>query len=123
DGASAEAAARAAGLGDELSSWPEGIDRHVGPAGIALSGGERQRVALARALAGTPDLLVLDEPTSALDSRTESAIRESLAALAGRLTVVIIAHRTALLTSCDRVVELSSGRIVSVGPPGAMAGR
>lgn len=107
-------AAEDAGLGDELVEWPDGVDRQVGPGGVALSGGERQRVALARALVGRPDLIVLDEPTSALDSRTEEAVRATLAALSGRTSVVIIAHRAALLSGCDRTVELSAGRAASL---------
>lgn len=112
------AAARRAGL--DVSGWPGGISRHVGPGGVALSGGERQRVALARALAGRPDLIVLDEPTSALDAVTEEAVRRSLADLAGSVTVVIIAHRQSLLASCHRVVSVSGGRLadpaVATGP-------
>ncbi len=115
-----KAAAQAAGLGVELASWPERLNRRVGPGGVALSGGQRQRVTLARALAGSPDLIVLDEPTSALDAHTEAAIRASLAALRERVTVVIIAHRAALLEACDRVVMLDSGRLVGAGPPGAV---
>ena len=114
DRAAAIRAAEGAGLGDELVDWPDGVDRRVGPGGVALSGGERQRVALARALAGRPDLIVLDEPTSAVDSRTEEAVRATLAALSGRTSVVIIAHRAALLRACDHTVELRGGLVASL---------
>lgn len=103
-------AARRAGL--DPSRWPDGVMRAVGPGGIALSGGERQRVVLARALAGRPDLIVLDEPTSALDRETEEAVRRSLADLAGSVTLVIIAHRESLVSSCTRLIALNEGRVL-----------
>jgi ABC-type multidrug transport system fused ATPase/permease subunit len=115
------AAADAAGLGHDIASWPEELDHPVGPGGNALSVGQRQRIVLARALAGAPDLLVLDEPTSALDVHTEVAVRDAVAALHGRTTVVVIAHRLSTLDSCDRVAVLEDGRLLSVGPPGQLA--
>jgi ATP-binding cassette, subfamily B, bacterial len=115
-----ERAAHRAGLDAERAAWPEGLDRPVGPGGIALSGGQRQRVTLARALAGDPDLIVLDEPTSAVDAQSEAAIRASLAELRGRVTVLIIAHRASTLEACDRVIRLDAGRVVGSGRPADM---
>jgi ABC-type multidrug transport system fused ATPase/permease subunit len=115
------AAALTAGLGPELDSWPDGIDHDAGSAGARLSGGQRQRVALARALVGDPDLMVLDEPTSALDVHTEVAVREGIAALRGRATVVVIAHRLSTLDSCDRVAVLDGGRLIALGSPDELA--
>jgi ATP-binding cassette subfamily B protein len=115
------AAVDAAGLGPELASWPDGLDHHVGPAGAALSAGQRQRIVLARALAGAPDLLVLDEPTSALDAHTEASVRDAIARLRGRATVVVIAHRLSTLDTCDRVVVLAEGRLVALGDPAELA--
>jgi ABC-type multidrug transport system fused ATPase/permease subunit len=112
-----EAAARTAGLGHEIDTWPDGLDRPVGRAGSSLSGGERQRVALARALAGRPDLIVLDEPTSALDAHSEAAMREALEELREQTAMVVIAHRLSTVQSCDRVAVLEGGRIVALGPP------
>jgi ATP-binding cassette subfamily B protein len=119
--AAVERAARAAVLGADVERWGDGLDHDVGPAGSALSGGQRQRVALARALAGSPDLVVLDEPTSALDVHTEAAVRETLAALRERATVVVIAHRLSTVNACDRVAVMRGGRIVALGPPRELA--
>ena len=121
DDAAVEHAARTAVLGADLDRWSDGLEHQVGPAGVALSGGQRQRVALARALAGAPDLVVLDEPTSALDVHTEAAVREALAALRKRATVVVIAHRLSTVNLCDRVAIMRAGRVVAVGPPRELA--
>jgi ABC-type multidrug transport system fused ATPase/permease subunit len=123
DDEAVRAAALSAGLGPEIESWRDGLDHHVGAAGASLSGGQRQRIALARALAGQPDLLVLDEPTSALDAHTEVAVRDAIAALRGRATVAVIAHRLSTLDSCDRVAVLDEGRLTTLGPPDELAAK
>lgn len=115
------AAARLAHVDDDVASWPGGYAAVVGPRSATLSGGERQRLSLARALAGEPDLLVLDEPTSALDRQSEALVRDTLAQLRGRTTVVIVAHRLSTLQLCDRIVVLEAGRITAVEQPDALA--
>jgi putative ABC transport system ATP-binding protein len=95
------------GLADRLHHYPS-----------ELSGGEQQRVAIARALATGNELLVADEPTGDLDFRTGVQILQLLRdqAEAGR-TVVVVTHNREISRVADRVVELSSGRVASDGPP------
>jgi putative ABC transport system ATP-binding protein len=83
-----------------------------------LSGGEQQRVAIARALATGNPILLADEPTGELDFRTGVQILELLwaQAEAGK-TVLVVTHNREISRVADRVVELSSGRIVNDGPP------
>ena len=83
-----------------------------------LSGGEQQRVAIARALATGNPILLADEPTGELDFTTGVQILGLLQqqAEAGR-TVVVVTHNREISRIADRVVELSSGRIVRDGPP------
>ncbi len=83
-----------------------------------LSGGEQQRVAIARALATDNPILLADEPTGELDFRTGVQILELLKAQAdaGR-TVLVVTHNREISRVADRVIELSSGHIVSDGPP------
>lgn len=100
---------------DFVSQLPEGLDTLLGPRGIRLSGGERQRVALARALLRSPDLLILDEATSALDSETEQRIQQTLAALHGELSVVVIAHRLSTVRHADQIAVLEGGELVESG--------
>ena len=73
---------------------------------MRLSGGQRQRVGLARALYTRPSVLVLDEATSNLDQATEHRIVETLAALQGGVTMIVVTHRTASVRHCDRIVYL-----------------
>lgn len=98
-------------------SLPEGINTMIGEGGRRLSGGEQQRIALARALMRDPALLIMDEATSALDTANEAAIAQAIAALKGKLTIIIIAHRGALAGLADQVVRLDSGRIVTMELP------
>ncbi|MEM9037209.1 MAG: ATP-binding cassette domain-containing protein [Actinomycetota bacterium] len=100
-------ALRAAHLDEELADGGAA----VGPGGSLLSGGQRQRLTIARALAGDPAVLILDEPTSALDDASDHAIRSTLAELRGRVTVVVISHRSSTLQVCDRVGRLVDGRL------------
>jgi putative ABC transport system ATP-binding protein len=95
------------GLGDRLRHFPH-----------ELSGGEQQRVAIARALASGNPTLLADEPTGELDFRTGIQLLELLHAQAhtGR-AVVVVSHNREIARVADRVIELSSGRLVREGPP------
>jgi putative ABC transport system ATP-binding protein len=83
-----------------------------------LSGGEQQRVAVARALATRNPVLLADEPTGELDFQTGVRILQLLKSQIGpgRL-VIVVTHNREISRAADRVIELSSGRIVSDGPP------
>jgi putative ABC transport system ATP-binding protein len=95
------------GLGDRVDHFPH-----------ELSGGEQQRVAIARALATGNPILLADEPTGELDFRTGVQILALLRAQAeGGKTVLAVTHNREISRSADRVVELSSGHVVSDGPP------
>jgi ATP-binding cassette, subfamily B, bacterial PglK len=87
---------------------PDGFDTIVGERGVRLSGGQRQRIGLARALYHRPSLLILDEATSALDVATEAKLLQALRSLAGKLTMVVSAHRLSTIAGCDKVVDLSN---------------
>ena len=83
-----------------------------------LSGGEQQRVAIARALATGNPVLLADEPTGELDFRTGAQILELLIAQAtGDRAVLVVTHNREISRIADRVVEMSSGHVISDGPP------
>ncbi|MGW5421200.1 ABC transporter ATP-binding protein [Streptomyces sp. NPDC003943] len=100
------------GVTDRL---PRGLDTEVGHRGSRLSGGERQRVAIARALLRRPRLLLLDEATSQLDAANEAALRDTITDIAGRITVLVVAHRLSTVTTADRIVVMEAGHVRAVG--------
>jgi ATP-binding cassette subfamily C protein EexD len=110
------AAAQAAGVHEMVLSLPAGYDTLVEPGDTLLSPGQRQRIALARALYGQPKLLLLDEPNANLDGAGEQALGEAVAALRGRMTVVMVTHRTPLVQHADRMLVLEAGRVRQFGP-------
>ena len=55
--------------------------------------------------------MILDEPTSALDTKSESAIRSTIASLAGNVTVVVIAHRMSTLDVCSKLLVVQDGEL------------
>jgi lipoprotein-releasing system ATP-binding protein len=80
-----------------------------------LSGGEQQRVAVARALVTEPSVLLADEPTGDLDESTADSLHALLRDMhkERHLTSVIATHNSRLAASCDRVLRLEGGRLVS----------
>ncbi|MBS7339898.1 MAG: ABC transporter ATP-binding protein [Lachnospiraceae bacterium] len=90
----------------------DGLDTRVGEWGVKFSGGQRQRVAIARALYSDPDILVMDEATAALDNETEKAVMESIEALQGLKTLVIVAHRLTTVKKCDEIYEITAGKAI-----------
>lgn len=110
------AAAGVAGLIDTINRHPHGFDMNVGERGEALSGGQRQSVGIARAVLHNAPMLLLDEPTSAMDYSSEAAITQRLMAFANNKTVVLVTHRTSLLTMVDRVIVIDGGKVVADGP-------
>lgn len=112
DMAEVERAARAAQIHDFIESdLPDAYQTTVGDRGIRLSGGQRQRIGIARALYRDPPVLLLDEATSALDAQTEQAFNEAIRLLAGRKTIVVIAHKEASLRDCHRVVHIGTSHV------------
>jgi putative ABC transport system ATP-binding protein len=104
---SAEDVLQSVGLGERAGHFPH-----------ELSGGEQQRVAIARALATGNPVLLADEPTGELDFQTGAHILQLLREQAtGDRVVLVVTHNREISRIADRVVRLSSGKVVSDGPP------
>jgi len=97
-----------AGLAEVVARLPQGAQTVLGERGAGLSAGERQRIALARAFLRDAPLLLLDEPTANLDGHTEHEVLQAIRRLARGRTVVLVAHRPALVALADRVLSLAA---------------
>ncbi|MCM2330269.1 MAG: type I secretion system permease/ATPase [Pseudomonas sagittaria] len=104
------------GVSELARQHPQGFERPVGERGQLLSGGQRQAVLLARALLLDPPLLLLDEPTSSMDNSSEEVLRSRLRDWSRNKTLLLITHRTAMLSLVDRLIVLDGGKIVADGP-------
>jgi subfamily B ATP-binding cassette protein MsbA len=110
-----ECAAKAAHAFEFIAQFPQGFHTPVGEGGARLSGGQRQRLALARAFYKDAPILILDEATSALDAESERLITQSVQALRGKKTVIVIAHRLSTVQTADHILLLDQGRVLEQG--------
>jgi ATP-binding cassette subfamily B protein len=109
------AAALAAGLGEEMEGFSNGLDTLVGERGITLSGGQKQRVALARALLKDSPVLLLDDCLSAVDTHTEEQILSNLREIFRERTVLLVSHRISTVKEADLIMVLDQGRVAEQG--------
>jgi ATP-binding cassette subfamily B protein len=120
--AEVDRAARLAGLGPDLDSFPNGLDTIVGERGLTLSGGQKQRVTLARALLREPRILLLDDCLSAVDTATEEEILANLRTVFRGRTVFLVSHRISTVKEADLILVLDQGRIRERGTHGELIG-
>ncbi len=108
-------AAKAASAHSFISELPDGYATRIGERGTRLSGGQKQRIAIARAVLRQTPLLILDEATSAVDTETEAEIQRAIDNLAGKRTILVIAHRLSTVRRADRILVLEQGHIAEQG--------
>lgn len=111
DDARVTAALSFAQLDEFVGALAEGIYHPVGERGGRLSGGQRQRIGIARAFYFNRDILILDEATASLDEETETSFMAVLKALKGQKTVIVISHKPAPLSICDKVYDMKQGQL------------
>lgn len=109
-------AAEMAGISDMIHRHPQGFDMPVGERGELLSGGQRQGVGIARAVLHNAPILLLDEPTSAMDFSTEALVTQRMKEFSAGKTVVLVTHRTSMLSFVDRVIVVDQGKVMADGP-------
>ncbi|WP_118986520.1 type I secretion system permease/ATPase [Photorhabdus sp. CRCIA-P01] len=109
-------AAKKAGVHELILALDKGYDTVIGAGGVGLSGGQKQRIGLARALYDEPSLVVLDEPNSSLDEAGERALNEAISQLKAQgKTVIVITHRTSLLSQTNKILLLVQGKMKMFG--------
>ncbi|MFW6297746.1 MAG: ABC transporter ATP-binding protein [Desulfosalsimonas sp.] len=116
-------AAQQAALYETVESFPMGLDTKVGERGVALSGGQKQRIMLARALLSDAPILLLDDPVGQVDTETASKIMAVIREMAGKKTVMIASHRIPAVSSADRIIVLSEGKIAESGTHEQLLGK
>lgn len=104
-----------------LPELENGLDTVLGECGSGLSEGQMQRIAIARAVFSGAPILLLDEATSALDEETEKRLLLNLRRLTDK-TVIIVTHRKAALSICDRMLAFTEGGVKEVIMPGSKGG-
>jgi ABC-type multidrug transport system fused ATPase/permease subunit len=108
-------AAKAAHAHEFIAALADGYHTIIGDRGSQLSGGQLQRLAIARALVRNPQLILMDEATSNLDTESEIAIKRAINELAGRSTIVVVAHRLSTVMAADHIYVVDDGRVAESG--------
>ncbi len=98
----------------DLVGLAEAADRRL----KTYSGGMKRRLGIAQALLGNPKLLIVDEPTSGLDPEERVRLRNLLAEMAARCTVILSTHIIEDISqSCNDLAVIHLGRVVFRGNP------
>lgn len=103
-------AAQVSGVMDFINKHPKGFDMPVGERGAFLSGGQRQSIAIARAILQNYPIVLFDEPTSAMDSSTEAQFIKNIKEYLKGKTMVLVTHKTSLLSLVDHIVVMEDGK-------------
>jgi ATP-binding cassette, subfamily B, bacterial HlyB/CyaB len=101
-------ACRMAQIHATIERLPQGYQTEIGERGAGLSGGQKQRIAIARALLKHPRVLIFDEATSNLDAETQEAFARTIAALRGKVTILLVTHAPNPALIFDQVIRLGA---------------
>jgi len=105
-----------AGLAPLVGSHADGLAMPVGENGSRLSGGQRQAIAAARAFIREGQIMLLDEPSSAMDSGLEQHLSQSIKSQSVSKTLILVTHKTSLLSLVERLIVLDGGQLLADGP-------
>jgi len=115
DDASILKAAKISGTDEFVNAHPLGFDMPVYERGDGISGGQRQSIAIARAFLLDSPIMILDEPTNSLDNSTEARIKKLLAQNMKNKTVLLVTHKSSLLSLVDRIIVVDNGKVMIDG--------
>jgi ABC-2 type transport system ATP-binding protein len=113
------------GVKDTEPRIREGLERFMVPhladaLGTELSSGQRTLIGIVKSTLHRPRLLILDEPTASLDPDVAMRVREGLQELCreeGTALLITSHNMVEIERLCERVVFLSSGRVIADGTP------
>jgi ATP-binding cassette subfamily B multidrug efflux pump len=108
-------ALRTAQAEDFVRELPHGLHTAVTQGGTNFSGGQRQRLCIARALLRDAPVYLFDDSLSALDYATDARLRQAIAPLTRRSTVIIVAERIATILDAGLILVLDKGKLVAQG--------
>ena len=100
---------------DEFLRAGDGLDMQLTENAQNLSGGQRQRLALARALLHDSPVYIFDEATSNIDVESEEIILNTIRALRGSKTIIMISHRLVNTRDADRIFVMDKGKVAESG--------
>lgn len=100
------------GLDQWLKTLPGVLNFAIFENGQNISLGQRQLLCFARALLFNSPLILVDEATSNLDPQSQNLIHSAIRSMSDK-TIIIVAHRPSMIQECDRLIELSQGRIIT----------
>ena len=93
-----------------------GLEKRQNQLAGSLSGGWKQRLALAAVTMHEPKLLLLDEPTAGVDPQARRDFWQQIHRLSEQgLTVLVSTHYMDEAESCDHIVYLAYGKLITQG--------
>lgn len=110
-----QAAAKAAFIHDDIMAMPDGYQTQIGERGLRLSGGQKQRIAIARAILRKAPIIILDEATASVDVETERQIQKAISEIAGKCTIIAVAHRLSTIRNADQILVIEDGAVSESG--------
>jgi ATP-binding cassette, subfamily C, bacterial LapB len=100
-------------LEEFVSKLPRGYETVIDDgADESVPKGIKQRITIARSLVTAPQVVLFDEANTALDGSGDDNLRNVMAEMKGRATVILVSARPSLLELADRAFQLEGGTLV-----------
>jgi ATP-binding cassette subfamily C protein LapB len=104
--------ARVLGLDDYIAALPQGLDTAIGGSDTLVPSGVAKRIAIVRALAVDPAVILFDNAHTGFDQESDNRLRDYIASLKGKRTIVLVTQRPSYLSLCDKLYGLRKGTLV-----------